>query len=86
MLSCMSRVAARRVGLQSHHLLLRRVRTAVSVQLVRRSVRMLRSCLPGLSDSDEQMLVNDESDVCTFPVTREIVLSRDGYDYVGYST
>ena len=82
MLSCMSRIVARHVDLQSHRLLLRRVRTAMSVQLVRRSIFIFHFCLPDLSDTDEQIRLNDECDMHTFSVTREIVLSRDEYDYV----
>ena len=57
MLEAMAVQAARRRGLRDHRLLLRRVRAAVGVALVRRSVRMVAACLPHLAEGEARLLL-----------------------------
>ena len=79
-LQSLSRVAARRCGLRDHRLLLRRVRSAVSVEIMRRAVRMLHACLPHERDAQNRFLLGDSIDASEYPKTREIVLHSSGAD------
>ena len=49
-------VASRRHGFNNSKLLLRRIRAKIGVQLVRRAVRMVQSCLPKLSSEEVSLL------------------------------
>ena len=55
MLQSMVTLAARRRGLRDPGLLLRRVKSAIGVALVRRAVRMVMSCLPSLAENEERL-------------------------------
>ena len=57
-LTNMAKLAARRAGLRDPGLLLRRLRTAIGVQLARRAVRMVRACLPGQADAERLLFLD----------------------------
>ena len=65
--------AARRHGLRDHSFILRRTHAAIGVQLVRRTVRMLRACTPCLQDAEAHLLLA-ESGMIDWPCSREVVL------------
>ena len=65
--------AARRHGLRDHSLILRRTHAAIGVQLVRRTVRMLRACTPFLHDAEAHLLLA-EPGFSALPGSREVVL------------
>ena len=69
--------AARRRGLRDHRLLLRRVRAAIGVQLMRRAVRMLHSCMPHLEDAEAQLLLGNSDETNVHSDTR-VVIVLDG--------
>ena len=55
-LSSMAKMAARRRGLRDFRPLLWKVRAGIGIQLIRRSVRMLRSCLADPLENDVLLL------------------------------
>ena len=78
-LTSMARADARKHGLASHLPVLRRVRSAIGVQLMRRAVRMLHACLPRETVVDE-FLANVSVGHSLVPLNRGIVHSHVGFD------
>lgn len=72
--------AARRRGLRDHRLLLRRVRSAIGVQLMRRAVRMLHACLPRLEAAEMQLLLGDSEEANTLPEKRVVCCLQGNAD------
>ena len=64
----MVNAASRRHGLNDSKLLLRRVRVKISVQLVRRAVRMIQSCLPRLTSEEVCLLTGVDLEEDDFSV------------------
>ena len=58
-LATMATRVARRRGLRGSNLVLRRVRTAIGVELVRRAVNMVRACLPQLAAEEERLMFGE---------------------------
>ena len=66
--------ATRRRGLRDHRLLLRRVRSAIGVQLMRRAVRMLHSCMPHLDDAEAQLLLGSSERIGSLSESRNLTI------------
>ena len=75
----MAKMAARCCDLRDHRLLLRRVRATIGVQLVCRSVKMLRPCFLVQDDSLND-LFTDFNGVGPCTVGRGVVHIGDGFD------
>ena len=70
----LARQVARRRGLRDHHMILRRTRAAVGVQLMRRVARMFLSCVPHLEDAEATLILGHCESVSHFPQTRNVAL------------
>ena len=66
--------ATRRRGLRDHRLLLRHVRAAIGMQLMRRVVRMLHSCMPHLEDAEAQLLLGSSEHASSHPESRNLTI------------
>ena len=83
MLENLARQAARRRGLRDHRLILRRTRAAIGVQLVRRAVRMVLSCIPHLEDAESQLLLRASDVSVRLPHLRIVSLANGEADCLG---
>ena len=72
-LEALARAAARRRGLRDHHQLLQRTRDAIGVMLVRRAVRMVRSCLASPEGDELNALVRGRGPLATCSRTVKLV-------------
>ena len=73
-----ARRAARRQGLGSPALVLRRLRARVGVELWRRSVAVMRSCLPGTAAAAELL---GAADAWGAAADSEVVVGRGGFGF-----
>ena len=76
MLTSMAVLAARRRGLRDHRPILRRVRCAIGVALVRRAVQMVHACIPHL-DAEEERPLFSSAEAPPHPQRRNICLAGD---------
>ena len=74
MLRSMATLAARRRGLLDHRLILRRVRAAIGVALVRRAVRMASACTPNLDGGEVHALLGAMHEGAPWPALRAVAV------------